>query len=139
MLCVFLFEADEEPGSRSSAIAVEAFSKLDIPRGGGIKANSNDRKKHGFPSSLFIGCISLRGKISFYRVRRGYVVSALGSNPARQPLPLPFTPQSPAQENPGAWEATVQIFPSAAAGDTSPAAVVLARHQGRILYQYCRQ
>ncbi len=30
-------------------------------------------------------------------------------------------------------------FPSAAAGDTSAAAGVSARHQGWILYQYCRQ
>jgi hypothetical protein len=60
----------------------------------------------------------------------GVAMWFVGSNPARHPS------LGSAQENLGAGKL---IFPSAAAGDTSAAAGMSPRHQGRILYQYCRQ
>ncbi len=68
--------------------------------------------------------------VAMWLVRRGYVVSASGcctavpgSNPARHPS------LGSAQENPGAIKIGAD-FSSAAAGDTSAAAGVSARHQG---------
>jgi hypothetical protein len=72
--------------------------------------------------------VAVWGEAWLCRVRRGYVVNtpdcctaSPGSSPARHPS------IGSSQENLGA---TVQIFPSAAAGVTSAAAGVSTRHQG---------
>ncbi len=70
------------------------------------------------------------------RVRRGYVVSASGS-PGFESRPAPLPWFSPGKSR--SRKVLEQIFPSAAAGDSSAAAGVSAHHQGWILYQYCRQ